>query len=471
MAQVIHGIEPISFLALVAVVFVRSYCLYRLVKPFMASEVMPNGACPGRKPQNRNKGACYAAAAYFLTMLFFYVSSLNLDVYLICAIGGLTVFSVICWTDRRNYRQKLFLTVTFFSLNRFAAAMAEILYDNLYAFAGQTEYMGGHPHMWLALYALVCVFYLAVEFALTAIGIWLVIKVYANKQAEMEIKELIMLALPSLMGMVGFEIVRYYRVFYIIQTQKVDNVYEMLSLLFYVVSIITIVVVIVLYQDIKAKQEENLQSGLLEAQVAGIKRHLGQVESLYRDIRGAKHDMANHILTLERLYASNKAKEAQAYSEELKAGLVEMAGEIKSGNPVTDVILQEMKKEAEKKGISFFSEFYFPADCGINAFDVSVILNNALQNAIENTLANGRISVVSYRRKNAYMIEASNTFAGNLRWDSQSGLPLTGKKKKDGHGYGLLNIRKVAGKYAGDIDIVQKNGEFRLCVMLMAGEP
>lgn len=66
------------------------------------------------------------------------------------------------------------------------------------------------------------------------------------------------------------------------------------------------------------------------------------------------------------------------------------------------------------------------------------------------------------------MIEVRNSFAGSLQWDADSGLPLTSKEKKDNHGFGLSNIRRVARKYAGDIDIVLEDGEFCLCIMLMA---
>ena len=181
--------------------------------------------------------------------------------------------------------------------------------------------------------------------------------------------------------------------------------------------------------------------------------------------------MTNHILTLERLYEGNKAEEAKAYSTELTTELANMTGGIESGNPVTDVILQEFKKEAEESGISFHSEFHYPVDSNINAFDISVILNNALQNAIENT-DKGKaehISIVSFRRNNAYIIEVCNSFTGSLQWDVESGLPSTSKEKAEGHGYGLPNIRRVAGKYAGDIDIALRDGEFCVCVMLMIG--
>ena len=93
--------------------------------------------------------------------------------------------------------------------------------------------------------------------------------------------------------------------------------------------------------------------------------------------------MANHIMTLENLYAGNRQEEAKAYVEDLKEAFSEVQLEIKSGNPVTDVILQERKKEAVKKGIGFECSFHYPEGSGINAFDTSIILNNALQNAVE----------------------------------------------------------------------------------------
>lgn len=123
----------------------------------------------------------------------------------------------------------------------------------------------------------------------------------------------------------------------------------------------------------------------------------------------------------------------------------------------------------EKRKIRFQSDFYYPTGKNINVFDVSVILNNALQNAMENA---GRseapyISVLSYHSNNAYMIEISNSFRGSLKWDEERELPVTSKEKTEGHGYGLSNIRMVARKYSGDIAIDLKDNEFRLSVMLM----
>ncbi len=431
--------------------FIRGYCFYRLMKPFM-------------------KRAVCAGLAYFLIMMLLYIVPFHMNYYAAYVIGSFIVFGLVCLTDRRNYRQKAFLVAMFSSMNWLSMTMAEILYDNLYAFAENTDYMKSHTEiMWIALYAGVCMVYLLLEFSFMIIGVRQVLKTYRNKSVDMTAKELIMLLIPSLMGMIAYRIIRNYRMFYLLEGGENRVLYDVLIVLFCAVSIISIVVVIVLYQDIKAKQEENRQAESLAIQIGNIRRHIGQVEDLYQGIRGVRHDMTNHILTLERLYEENRVKEAIAYGTELKTTLAGMSGEMASGNAVTDVILQEQKREAEKLQISFRSAFYYPKDTAINAFDISVILNNALQNAIEYAQQSKTpyLSIRSYHRNNAYMIEVCNSFDGELQWDTESGLPVTSKEKADGHGYGLLNIRRVARKYSGDIAIDVKDGEFCLSVMLM----
>lgn len=431
----------------------EGYCFYRLAKPFM---------------ENKKWIFC-VGAVYSLTMLILYIISLHLDSFTAYSIGVFAAFLVMCWIDQKNYEQKAFITVVFFSLRWFTSAIAEILYDNLYNFIGNTHYMTIHPSMSFALYVGVCLLYLVLEFLFTAISIWCILKYYAYKYDKMSKKELLMLAVPSFLGVAGYEIIQSYRNFYIAEIGKNSNMYDVMSLLYYATAIITIVVVIVLYQSIKTGQKEKLQNNLLATQMDSIRQHIEQVENLYQDIRSMKHDMTNHVITLERLYTGNKVEEAKAYSKELKTVLAKATNKLNSGNPVTDVILQEMQNKAEKMKIHFHIDFYYPIDSNVNAFDMSVILHNALQNALENSekAKSPYISILSYHRNNAYMIEIRNNFAGNLKWDIESELPVTSKRNIDGHGYGLSNIRRVAEKYSGDIAIDLREDEFCLSIMLM----
>lgn len=445
--------EIVFYMMPIAENLIGGYCFYRLSKPFMENK----------------KRVFYVGAAYFLIMLILYIIPLKLNIFAAYATGVFTIFLVMCRLDKRNYEQKAFVAVTFFSLRWFAFAMAEILYDNLYSFAENTDYMIAHPNMWFALYVGVCLFFLVMEFIFMDIGIRCILRNYIYKNSLISKKELLMLIIPSFMGVVGYEVIWSYRNLYISELKKISYMFDILSLLYYAVAVITIAVVIVLYQDIKARQEEKLQNELLATQLDSIMQHIEQVENLYEDIHSIKHDMTNHIIILERLYAGNKTKEAKAYSTDLKAVLSLTPGNIASGNPVTDVILQEMQRKAEKKNICFDVDFHFPTGSKINSFDISVILNNALQNALENTEKTQvpYISVLSYGRNNAYMIEINNSFTGNLQWDMERGLPVTLKEKEDGHGYGLANIRRVAEKYSGDIAVDVQDGKFCLSILLM----
>lgn len=438
-----------SHLAAIAEMAVTGFFYAGLTKPFL---------------QNK-RGVYCVSAVYFGVMFVFYIFAVRMDYYLINGIAFSAGFGVLCWIDRQNYAQKVFLTVTFFSLHWFVFEMAEILYDNIYRYAEQTKFMAAHLDLWLALYVSMLCIHLAAKSVLTAISNICIIKAYTYKQAKMSKRELLMLCVPSVTGMAGFEILRYYRDFYIRAAGKSIESYEVLALLYYAVSVAAVVVVVMLYQSIWANQREKLQNELLAAQMGSIQQHIRQVEYLYQDIRSIKHDMANHLLTLERLYAGNKAAEAKAYSAELSAAFSEAAGELRTGNPVTDVILQEQKNEAQNRNLEFHSAFQYPSGTTVNAFDVSIILNNALQNAVEYAVQ--YVDIRAYRKNNAYIIEVKNDFAESLKWDTESGLPATSKQREDGHGYGLSNIRRVAGKYAGDLDITINQDEFCLTVLLM----
>ncbi len=441
------------------------YILFRFAKPFMENK----------------KGAVCIGGAYFVTMLVLYFVPVEINTFAAYSTGVLSAYIVMCRIDRRNYKQKTFIVVTFFSLHWLSEYMTRIVTDAIYEIKPVSDVFyipEGYPATKILIFGGVELLDKLIGFVLLGISVRYIVKNYVYKRENMSIKEMFMLTVPSITGMTGYGImIQYQTSSGMSWMEPIYGLYNGLAFLYFGISIITIVVMTILFQNIKARQEEKLQNKLFATQVDSIEKHIRQVESLYQNIRSIKHDMTNHILTLERLYAGNNTEEAVEYGKELKTTLFQIAGEIKSGNPVTDVILREFKNEAERRKIRFRTDFYYPTGTNINAFDVSVILNNALNNAMENLTyfpseSAGRnealyISVLSYHRNNAYMIEISNSFTGNLQWDEERGLPVTSKEKTEGHGYGLSNIRMVARKYSGDIAIDLKDDEFCLSIMLM----
>ena len=221
---------------------------------------------------------------------------------------------------------------------------------------------------------------------------------------------------------------------------------------------------------VQAKDEEQKRL-LLEQSVAGVHREVEELQNIYADLKGIRHDLRNHIASLA-AYAKRIAPQGDvqmsAYLGQMTDAVARLDFADDTGHPITDVIVHQARREAEKKGVAFATDFHWPKDGRFDIYDVSVILSNALANAVE--AATREISIRSYQKGRLFFIEAANDFMGELRWDEAGDLPATRKPDAAMHGMGLANIRRCAQKYKGDMDIqvAEENGEqkFLLTVML-----
>lgn len=422
--------------------------------------------CPYIK---KKKGAVAVSIVYITIMLVLYMIPPQIDNFSAYLIGVIAAFLVMYAEDRRNIYQKIFLAITFFSIRWLTVAMAGRL-DDLVTKALVFRNMSAEK-VWLqyGLYVGTRVLDIVLCIAFIAVAIGLINKAYIYKKDEMSVKEMVMLIIPSLVGVTGYGILQYYLMIYERDTGKnlIDTYgfYGALSFLHYLISIVAILVVIVMFQNWKEMQEEQRGQELVLNQISDMKKHIGEVEKLYRDIRSMRHDMGNHIQTLEHLVAHNNMDDATEYLEHLKNEWDEVSPEIKTGSPVIDVILMEKLREAKERQIRFLSDFHYPHNTKLNAFDLSVIMNNALNNCMENVSGDDPyISISSFRKNSIFMITIKNSFGGQLNF-GDSDLPETTKSGRE-HGIGLNNIRRVARMYMGDISLEQGNEEVILSIMM-----
>lgn len=422
--------------------------------------------CPYIK---KKKGAAAVSIVYITIMLVLYMIPPQIDNFSAYLIGVIAAFLAMYVEDRRNIYQKIFLAITFFSIRWLTVAMAARL-DDLVTKALVFRNMSAEK-VWLqyGLYVGTRVLDIVLCIAFIAVAIGLINKAYIYKKDEMSVKEMVMLIIPSLVGVTGYGILQYYLMIYERDTGKnlIDTYgfYGALSFLHYLISIVAILVVIVMFQNWKEMQEEQRGQELVLNQISDMKKHIGEVEKLYRDIRSMRHDMGNHIQTLEHLVAHNNMDDATEYLEHLKNEWDEVSPEIKTGSPVIDVILMEKLREAKERQIRFLSDFHYPHNTKLNAFDLSVIMNNALNNCMENVSGDDPyISISSFRKNSIFMITIKNSFGGQLNF-GDSDLPETTKSGRE-HGIGLNNIRRVARMYMGDISLEQGNEEVILSIMM-----
>lgn len=422
--------------------------------------------CPYIK---KKKGAVAVSIVYITIMLVLYMIPPQIDNFSAYLIGVIAAFLAMYVEDRRNIYQKIFLAITFFSIRWLTVAMAARL-DDFVTKALVFRNMSAEK-VWLqyGLYVGTRVLDIVLCIAFIAVAIGLINKAYIYKKDEMSVKEMVMLIIPSLVGVTGYGILQYYLMIYERDTGKnlIDTYgfYGALSFLHYLISIVAILVVIVMFQNWKEMQEEPRGQELVLNQISDMKKHIEEVEKLYRDIRSMRHDMGNHIQTLEHLVAHNNMDDATEYLEHLKNEWDKVSPEIKTGSPVIDVILMEKLREAKERQIRFLSDFHYPQNTKLNAFDLSVIMNNALNNCMENVSGDDPyISISSFRKNSIFMITVKNSFGGQLNF-GDSDLPETTKSGME-HGMGLNNIRRVARMYMGDISLEQGNEEVILSIMI-----
>ena len=135
----------------------------------------------------------------------------NFSAYLI---GVIAAFLTMYVEDRKNIYQKIFLAITFFSIRWLTVAMAD-RFDDLVTKALVFRNMDAEK-VWLqyGLYVGTRVLDLVLCIAFIAIAIGLINKAYIYKKDEMSVKEMVMLIVPSLVGVTGYGILQYYLMIY-----------------------------------------------------------------------------------------------------------------------------------------------------------------------------------------------------------------------------------------------------------------
>lgn len=237
-----------------------------------------------------------------------------------------------------------------------------------------------------------------------------------------------------------------------------------------------IIASIVLFQKQIQYHEETGKRAMLENQVRQMQKEIAEIQDIYTDMRGLRHDMRSHLANISLLVkgaADSADEELESYIGKMEETVNRLDFTCQTGNPITDIIIHQKGQEAEKKQIPFQVDFVYPQKLPIDVYDIAVILNNALENAIE---ACGRVEgekqirLCSFVKGSLFFIEVENDFAGNIVMEKESGLPVSSKENRRLHGLGISNMQRCARNYKGEIDIaISETGGrkiFSLTVMM-----
>ena len=203
---------------------------------------------------------------------------------------------------------------------------------------------------------------------------------------------------------------------------------------------------------------ERFQSELIEKQVR-------EIQNMYRQVRGWRHDYRNHINNMKIQLSEGNYDKLSDYLNELADDLDTVDTVIKTGNVMADAILNSKLNVAEKMNIKLNVKANVPDKLPMSDVELCSMLGNILDNAVE---ACGTLP-----EEERFMRVYIGKLKGQLYLSVQNSAGKVCKSKntylstKEGeHGYGLFRIDRVAKKYGGYVNRQNEDGVFATEIMV-----
>lgn len=198
-----------------------------------------------------------------------------------------------------------------------------------------------------------------------------------------------------------------------------------------------------------------------------IQTHYAEVENMYRQVRGWRHDYRNHIQMMKSYAASGDMEAIKAYLDELDEDLATVDTVIKTGNKMTDAILNSKISLAKSKDIPVIADAHVPVALTTSELDLCIIIGNLFDNAIEASMAlpeKERMIRVYMDMKNTQLYMCFTNFTAGKKLNKVNGLFRT--TKGSGHGFGLVRIDAIVERNSGYINRNSEDGAFTTEVLL-----
>jgi len=198
-----------------------------------------------------------------------------------------------------------------------------------------------------------------------------------------------------------------------------------------------------------------------------IETHYAEVENMYRQMRGWRHDYRNHIQTMKAYAASGNLDAIKRYLDALDTDLSTVDTVIKTGNAMADAILNSKISLARSKNITVHADAHIPVALRTSELDLCVILGNLFDNAIEASMKlpkEQRMIRVYMDMKNTQLYISFTNFTASGKLKKTGG--RFGTTKGEGHGFGLVRIDNIIERYDGYISRNSEEGAFTTEILL-----
>lgn len=214
--------------------------------------------------------------------------------------------------------------------------------------------------------------------------------------------------------------------------------------------------------ELRVRKELEAVQNVLQNQYVQYKQSRESIEL----INYKYHDLKHQIAVLR---SEEDPKKREEFLNRMEEEIRQYEAQNKTGNKVLDTVLTTKSLYCAKHGITFTCVADGTLLDFMDVMDICSIFGNALDNAIECEVKipekeKRLIHVTVSKQKQFLILRFENYCEETLQY--QEGTPVTTKKEKEFHGYGLKSIQYTVNKYEGAVSVNLEDNWFELKVLI-----
>ena len=221
-----------------------------------------------------------------------------------------------------------------------------------------------------------------------------------------------------------------------------------------------------LYITIVKSYSQKAEKDLLEQKLKTYTNQLEVIMQSQEKIRSLQHDMKHHLMELNGMALESNNAQMIVYLGKMKNFMDNPAEYIYSGNKEIDSVLNYMIQRAKNILIKVNIKIKIPHNLACHSFDLNVILGNLLENAIQAAKQTEEkiLNINLEWNKGVLFIGIQNSYLRKPGIRSHEF--ITSKNKREKHGFGLANVKRIVEMYNGTMAINQKEKMFNVDIIL-----
>lgn len=241
------------------------------------------------------------------------------------------------------------------------------------------------------------------------------------------------------------------------------------TIVLYAVGIVLILNIVVYFLFIRLGKAGKIKTemALLALQNECLQENAKDIENMYDTVRALRHDLKNHLLCILSMAEERDVEGIKQYTGQLLQQQNTVNKLIMfSGSKVLDAIINSKSAAAERAGVRLSAIITTPL-AGVSPEDITIILGNALDNAIRAAKDSQRKVVdIHIQPQGAY---SSIVIANDIAHPVLSDNPAlrTTKNIRYRHGFGIQNMRQAVERNQGLIRFYEQNDRFICDILLL----